>query len=116
MGPHRGAHVGIAGLLELLAHVDPFQDVEGHEIFTNKAQDQNFLRQLFSPTFIVWMTDEAPEKFAFELEDGVMCCNVKRHKKSAPELDRMRGAAAHIAKRVRDEIRRAQARRLPEAR
>jgi hypothetical protein len=77
---------------------------EEYEIFTNKDQDQNFLRQLLSPTFIVWMTDEAPEKFAFELEDGVLCCNIKGHKKSATELDRMRGSAAHIAKRIRDEI------------
>ena len=76
-----------------------------YEIFTSKDQDQNFLRQLFSPTFIVWMTDEAPEKFAFELEGGVLCCNVKGHKKSATELDRMRDAAAHIAARLRDEIR-----------
>ena len=75
-----------------------------YEIFSNKDQDQNFLRQLLSPTFIVWMTDEAPEKFAFELEDGVLCCNVKGHKKSAGDLDRMRGSAAHIAKRVREEI------------
>jgi hypothetical protein len=75
-----------------------------YEIFTSKDQDQNFLRQLFSPMFIVWMTDEAPEKFAFELEDGVLCCNVKGHKKSAPELDAMRGVAAHIAKRIRDEV------------
>lgn len=75
-----------------------------YEIFTSKEQDQNFLRQLFSPTFIVWMTDEAPEKFAFELEDGALCCNVKGHKKSAAELDAMRVAAAHIAKRVRDEV------------
>lgn len=75
-----------------------------YEIFSNKDQDQNFLRQLFSPTFIVWMTDAAPEKFAFELEDGVLCCNVKGHKKSAADLDAMRAAAAHIAKRVRDEV------------
>jgi len=75
-----------------------------YEIFSNKDQDQNFLRQLFSPTFIVWLTDEAPEKFAFELEDGVLCCNVKGHKKSAPDLDRMRAAAAHIAGRVREEV------------
>jgi hypothetical protein len=77
---------------------------EEYEIFTNKDQDQNFLRQLFSPTFIVWMTDEAPGKFAFELEDGVLCCNIKGHKRSATELDRMRGSAAHISKRIRDEI------------
>ncbi len=76
-----------------------------YEIFTNKDQDQDFLRQLFSPTFIVWMTDEAPEKFAFELEDGVLCCNVWGHKRSAAELDGMRGAASHIAKRLRDEVR-----------
>jgi hypothetical protein len=77
---------------------------EEYEIFTNEDQDQNFLRQLFSPTFIVWMTDEAPEKFAFELEDGVLCCNIKGHKKGATELDRMRGCAAHLSKRIRDEI------------
>jgi hypothetical protein len=75
-----------------------------YEIFAPKGQDQNFLRQLFSPTFIVWMTDQAPDKFAFELENGVLCCNVKGHKKSAAELDAMRAAAAHIAKRVRDEV------------
>jgi hypothetical protein len=75
-----------------------------YEIFVPKAQDQNFLRQLFSPTFIVWMTDSAPHKFAFELEDGVLCCNVKGHKKDALELDAMRAAAAHIATRIREEV------------
>jgi hypothetical protein len=78
---------------------------EEYEIFASKEQDQNFLRQLFSPTFIVWLTDEAPEKFAFELEDGVLCCNVKGHKKSAVELDGMRGAASRVAARIREEIR-----------
>jgi hypothetical protein len=76
-----------------------------YEIFSGKDQDQNFLRQLFSPTFIVWMTDEAPEKFAFELEGGVLCCNVKGHKKSAVELDGMRASAGHIARRIREEVR-----------
>jgi hypothetical protein len=78
---------------------------EEYEIFSAKEQDQNFLRQVFSPTFIVWLTDEAPEKFAFELEDGVLCCNVKGHKKGATELDGMRASTSHIAKRLRDEIR-----------
>ena len=75
-----------------------------YEIFAGKEQDQNFLRQLFSPTFIVWMTDSAPEKFAFELEGGVLCCNVKGHKKSAADLDAMRAAASHIATGIRDEV------------
>jgi hypothetical protein len=76
-----------------------------YEIFAAKGQDQNFLRQLFSPTFIVWMTDQAPEKFAFELEGGVLCCNVKGHKKSAADLDVMRASASHIANRIREEVR-----------
>jgi hypothetical protein len=76
-----------------------------YEIFAGKGQDQNFLRQLFSPTFIVWMSDEAPDKFAFELEGGVLCCNVKGHKMSAAELDVMRASAARIARRIREEVR-----------
>lgn len=76
---------------------------EEYEIFANKDQDPNVLRQLFSPTFIVWMTDEAPEKFAFELVDGTLCCNVKGHKKSAVELDGMRKASAAVARRLRAE-------------
>jgi hypothetical protein len=78
---------------------------QAYEIFAAKEQDQNFLRQLFSPTFIVWMTDQAPEKFAFELEAGVLCCNVKGHKKSADELDGLRASTSHIASRIREEVR-----------
>jgi hypothetical protein len=76
---------------------------ERFEIFCDENQDQNFLRQLFSPSFIVWMAEEAPEKFAFELEDGILACNVKGHKKSASELDTMRTATAAVARRLREE-------------
>ena len=76
---------------------------EHYEIFVDKGQDQNWLRQLFSPTFIVWLTDSAPEKFAFELESGELCCNVSGHKKDAAHLDGMREAAASVVKRIREE-------------
>lgn len=76
---------------------------ERFEIFADEKQDQNWLRQLFSPSFILWMAEEAPEKFAFELVDGTLCCNVKGHKSSAQELDRMREAAARVAGRLREE-------------
>jgi hypothetical protein len=74
-----------------------------YEIFAGKDQDPNWLRQLFSPTFIVWLTDSAPEKFAFELVDGTLCCYVHGHKKKAADLDTLRTASAAVAKRVRDE-------------
>lgn len=74
-----------------------------YEIFVAKEQDATWLRQLFSPTFIVWLTDSAPEKFAFELVDGALCCYVKGHKSKAVELDTVRAASAAVAVRLREE-------------
>ncbi len=76
---------------------------ERYEIFAGKGQDANWLRQLFSPTFIVWLTDSAPDKFAFELVDGTLCCYVHGHKKSAAELDAIRAASAAVATRLHEE-------------
>lgn len=76
---------------------------ERYEIFAGKEQDQLWLHQLFSPTFIVWLTDSAPKKFAFELVGGTLCCYVNGHKKSAAELDTVRAASAAVATRLRDE-------------
>jgi hypothetical protein len=75
-----------------------------YEIFVSKGQDPNWIRQLFSPTFIVWLNDTAPDQFAFELESGVLCCNVKGHKKDAKDLDGMRDVAGSVAQRIREEV------------
>jgi hypothetical protein len=74
-----------------------------YEIFAKEGQDAVWLRRLFSPTFIVWMTDSAPKKFAFELVDGTLCCYVNGHKESAEELDTMREATADVTRRLREE-------------
>ena len=76
---------------------------ERYEIFAGKEQDQVWLRRLFSPTFVVWLGEEAPKKFAFELAGGVLCCFVKGHQKSAAELDTVRAASAAVARRLREE-------------
>jgi len=76
---------------------------EKYEIFAGEEQDANRLRQLFSPTFIVWLTESAPEKFAFELVDGTLCCYVNGHKEKAAELDTVAAATGAVAKRLRDE-------------
>ena len=75
-----------------------------YEIFVGPDQDQNWIRQLFSPTFIVWLADSAPAKFAFELDDGVLCCNVKGHHKDAAHLDEMCESIGVIAARIREEV------------
>jgi hypothetical protein len=76
---------------------------ERYEIFAGKSQDANRLRQLFSPTFIVWLSESAPEKFAFELVDGTLCCYVNGHKENASALDGVAAATGAVAKRLRDE-------------
>lgn len=78
--------------------------LDRYEIFANEDQDQNWLRQLFSPTFIVWLTESVlPNKFAFELVNGTLCCYTKDHKKNATALDAVRVASAAVATRLREE-------------
>lgn len=76
---------------------------EKYEIFSAKGQDAVWLRRLFAPTFIVWLNEAAPAKFAFELVDGALCCYVSGHKESTAELDGIAAATAAVAKRLRDE-------------
>jgi hypothetical protein len=77
--------------------------LEKYEIFAGKEQDAVWLRRLFSPSFIVWLSDSAPEKFAFELVDGNLCCYVSGHKENAADLDGIAAATGAVAKRLREE-------------
>ncbi|MGN6257400.1 MAG: hypothetical protein ACTHN3_06585 [Solirubrobacterales bacterium] len=76
---------------------------EKYEIFSSKEQDAVWLRRLFAPTFIVWLSESAPDKFAFELVDGALCCYVSGHKEDAADLDGICAATAAVAKRLREE-------------
>jgi hypothetical protein len=76
---------------------------EKYEIFSTKEQDAVWLRRLFAPTFIVWLNEAAPNKFAFELVEGALCCYVSGHKENAADLDGIAAATAAVAKRLRDE-------------
>jgi hypothetical protein len=74
-----------------------------YEIFYGAEDDENWMKQLFSPSFIVWLAEEAPNDFAFELSAGSLCVNVKGHSDSAAELDELCRAAAVVARRLTDE-------------
>jgi hypothetical protein len=74
-----------------------------YEIFVSEMQDPIKVHRLFSPTFLVWLVEQAPDKFAFELVGGKLCCYVNGHKENAEALDRIASATASIAKRLRDE-------------
>lgn len=84
-------------------HLESEALAERYEIFSGEEQDQVWLRRLFSPTFIVWLGEEAPKKFAFELVAGTLCCFVNGHRGSAAELDMIRAASATVARRLLEE-------------
>lgn len=73
-----------------------------YEIFSAKGQDAVWLRQLFSPTFIVWLTESAPDKFAFELVGGTLVAYVRGHKEDSADLDKVGAATAMVAGRLRE--------------
>jgi hypothetical protein len=74
-----------------------------YEIFRGPGDDELWMKQLFSPTFIVWLAEEAPKDFAFEFSAGGLCVNVEGHQDSAAELDELCEAAATVARRLAEE-------------
>jgi hypothetical protein len=73
-----------------------------YEVFVGKDQDEVWLRRLFSPSFIVWLTDAAPDKFAFELVNGTLVAYVPKHREDAADLDMVAAATGAVAKRLRE--------------
>jgi hypothetical protein len=74
------------------------------EIFAGPAVDDVWLRRLFSPSFVSFLAEDTPEGFAFEVENGTLCVNVRRHHKTAAGLDDLCVNAERVAKRIRDEL------------
>ena len=73
------------------------------EIFTGKGDELNRARQVFTPTFVVWLGEEAHEGIAFELTAGALVVNIKGHLKTAHELDAFCDGAAVVARRLLEE-------------
>lgn len=74
------------------------------EIFVRKGQDQIWVRRLFSPSFIVWLTDSPPKKFAFEIEEGYFVAYIPKHRESAEGLDEMIRVSCQVADRLKTEV------------
>lgn len=74
-----------------------------YEIFVRKDQDAIWVRRLFAPSFIVWLTETPPKKFAVELVGGNLCCYVPKHREDAAGFDEMISVGTAVAKRLRDE-------------
>jgi hypothetical protein len=76
---------------------------ESYEIFIGADDEISKARQVLSPTFLVWLEQNSDENYAFELCAGSLVANVKGHKKSATDLDRICTASAAVARRLDQE-------------
>jgi len=76
---------------------------ERYEVATSPYQDPNWLRQLFSPSFVDWLGTEPPGDFSFELAYGAVLGSVEADDPGAEGLAALCEATAHVATRIREE-------------
>jgi hypothetical protein len=76
---------------------------ERFKVAVSPFQDDNWLRQLFAPTFIDWLAEATPGDFSFELAYGSLLCSVEEGDPDAAALEALWDAGATVAKRIRDE-------------
>ena len=62
-----------------------------YETFIGEHDDMNKARQVFEPSFIVWLAENAPKNFSFELVAGALCLAVKGKLENADQLVHARG-------------------------
>jgi hypothetical protein len=77
--------------------------MERFELWASRDQDEIVLRQLFAPSFVVWLS-EHPLQPGFELRAGVVVVFIPRHCGEAGKLEFLQMAAAEISKRISAEL------------
>jgi hypothetical protein len=73
-----------------------------YSVWADHDQDELTAWQLFDPALIGWLTDEAPEDFSFELQNGALACFVPGVIAEGDALDALCSAAAHVLGRVKE--------------
>jgi hypothetical protein len=76
---------------------------ERFELWAERDQDDIVLRQLFAPSFVVWLS-EHPLKPGFELRAGMLVVFIPDQCGEAGKLDFLLMAADEIAKRIQAEL------------
>jgi hypothetical protein len=101
-----GLLAGVGDAIQGLDHVELESSAfeSRYRLLVPDGTDQNPIRQLFEPSFIVLMSEKTPDAFSFELEDGMLCASVPEGLWEKPaELDALCDAAAKVAARFREE-------------
>jgi hypothetical protein len=78
---------------------------ERFKVTVSPFQDDNWLRQLFAPSFVDWVAHSTPEDFSFELAYGSLLCSVEEDEPDQEGLAKLWECAGAVAKRIREESR-----------
>lgn len=73
------------------------------KVAVSPFQDDNWLRQLFIPSFIDWLGERSPGDFSFELTYGSLLCSVEEDEPDAAGLEALWDSGATVAKRISEE-------------
>jgi hypothetical protein len=76
---------------------------ETYELCADEDQDDIVVRQLFAPTFVVWLS-EHPLKPGFEVRAGTLVVFIPGHCGEAGKLEFLLMAEAEIARRIQAEL------------
>ncbi len=74
-----------------------------YEVTISPYQDDNWIRQLFIPTFIDYLAEHPLEDVSFELAFGTICTSVERDEIDLESLGQLCDAASTITTRVTEE-------------
>lgn len=78
---------------------------ERFKVTVSPFQDENWLRQLFSPSFVDWLGAKSPGDFSFELAYGSLLCSVEEDDPDEAGLRALWEAGAVVARRIGEESR-----------
>jgi hypothetical protein len=78
-----------------------FNDV--YDLRRGSDQDEFAVRELFSPSFVVWLT-EHPLRLGFECKGGTLVVFVRGHEGSEGKLMLLHEAAREIARRIERQV------------
>lgn len=74
-----------------------------YRIAISPYQDENWLRQLFSPAFVDWLATAPPAGFSFELAYGALLCSTEAGDPDEAALAELAAASAEVTRRIRRE-------------
>jgi len=74
-----------------------------YQIFARKDQDPVWTRRLFSPSFMVYLTDHPEKDFAFEFGSGRLVAYIPKHKESDAEFDTFIAQTCELASKLKAE-------------